>query len=89
MSDGYGFYYFSNGDRFEGEWKNGMIYGYGIFYSSLGFKYKAFFKNTRLEMILSWMYNILLFINHLYSIFIRNKITLLFIIILIIALIIN
>ena len=83
LSEGYGMYYFSNGDKFEGEWKKGFYNEYGIFYSILGFKYESYFKPNLPTKILYIIYKILLLSFHLYSIIVRNKITLFLIIILI------
>jgi len=89
FGDGYGICYNKNGDIFESEWKKGFPNGYGVLYSSLGFKIKWFFKGTKLEIFLEFIYTAFLFLNKLYSRFLRNKITLLFIIILFIGIIIN
>ena len=45
MFEGYGIIYFSNGNKYEGEFKNAMLEGYGIFYFSNGDKLKGIFKN--------------------------------------------
>ena len=82
---GIGIYYFSNGDKLEGEWKNDFSEGYGIFYSILGLKVKRHFKFDIKDKTLFYIYKAILFLNYLYSSFLRNKITLLFIIILIIG----
>ena len=84
-----GKYYFINGDRYEGTFSNGINNGYGIFYSTLGIKLESYFKRDIFYSILFIIYKILLFLNHLRDIFIKNKITLLLIIILIIRIILN
>ena len=89
FGDGYGICYNHNGDIFEGEFKKGNPIGYGIFYSSLGFKIEWYFKGTKLEIFLESIYTAFLFLNKLYSIVLRNKMTILFIIILIIGILIN
>ena len=87
--EGYGIIYFSNRDKFEGIFKNDYVDGYGIFYSVLGFKYKGYFKYSIPYRILFFMYQILLFLYYLLSIIIRNKLSLILIIILIISMLIN
>ncbi len=49
MKEGYGIYYFSNGARYEGEFKNDKIEGYGIFYFSDGDRNEGEFKNGKTE----------------------------------------
>ena len=44
--DGYGVEYYSNGDKYEGEWKNDEKDGYGIFYFLFGDKYEGEWKNN-------------------------------------------
>ena len=87
--EGYGKCYFINGDRYEGTFSNGYNIGYGIFYSILGIKYESYFKPGIYSWILFSIYKILLFLDHLRDIFINNKISLLFIVILIIGIILN
>ena len=87
--EGYGIIYFPNGDRYEGEFINRKCIGYGIFYSHLGIQVKRYFKNDFSTKILLIIYTILLALNYLYSRLIKNKMTLLFIIILIIGILIN
>ncbi len=41
--------YFSNGNRYEGEWKNNLIEGYGILYFSNGNRYEGEWKNCKSE----------------------------------------
>ena len=89
LIEGYGIKYFSNGDRYEGVWKNNFVEGYGIFYSSLGLKVQRYFKYNIKDIFLFFIYKTILFLNNLYLSFVRNKITLLFIIILIIGILIN
>jgi hypothetical protein len=55
----------------------------------LGIKYESYFKCGIYSWILFKIYKILSFLNHLKEILINNKITLLFIIILIIGIILN
>ena len=45
IKEGYGIYYFSNGDKYEGEWKNDKREGYGIYYYSDKDKYEGEWKN--------------------------------------------
>ena len=78
-----------NGDRYEGQFKKGIYNGYGIFYSTLGFQYKGYFIECLFIKILVIIYKILLILNHLYSLIMRNKITLLYIIILILGILID
>ena len=82
-------FYYNNGDRYEGTSSKGKNTGYGIYYSFLGIKYEGYFKPGIYSWILFIMYKSLLFLNHLKEILINNKITLLFIIILIIGIILN
>ena len=88
-AEGYGIVYFPNGDRYEGEFIDGIYNGYAIFYSHLGLQVKRYFKNDLSTKILYIIYKIILALNYLYSKSIKNKMTLLFIIILIIGIIIN
>ena len=47
IKEGYGIYriyYFSDGDKYEGEWKNDKREGYGIYYSDRD-KYEGEWKN--------------------------------------------
>ena len=87
--DGYAIVYLPNGDRYEGKFINGIFNGYGIFYSHLGIQVKRYFKNDFSTKILYIIYKIILILNYLYSRLIKNKMTLLFIIFLIIGIIIN
>ena len=89
LSDGYGIFYFLNGDRYEGKWKNGINEGYGIFYSSFGWKVKRYFRYNTKNKLLFFIYQIILFLYNLYLSVLRNKMTLLFIIILIIGILIK
>jgi len=45
--EGYGIYYSSNGDKYEGEWKNHQKEGYGIYYFSNGAKSEGLFKDDK------------------------------------------
>ena len=54
--------FFSNSDRYEGKFVNGIYNGYGIFYSNFGFKYKSYFKDSLFMNILITIYKILIFI---------------------------
>ena len=45
MKEGYGIYYDSDGDIYEGEHKNDFINGIGIYHSKNGNKYEGEFKN--------------------------------------------
>ena len=87
--DGIGILYFFNGDRYEGEWKNGFYEGYGILYSSFGWKVKRYFRYNTKNKLLFFIYQIILFLYNLYLSVLRNKMTLLFIIILIIGILIK
>ena len=89
MCEGYGIINFSNGDGYEGEFKKCKSNGYGIFYSSLGFKYEGYFKPTIPYKILYFFYKILLYVNYIYSKSLKNKMTILLFIILIIGILIN
>ena len=80
----YGIFYFF--DRYKGgTFKD----GFDIFYSSLGFEYKRYYKNVLSTKILVIIYKILLFLYCLYSKIMKNKLTLFFIIILILGILIN
>ena len=81
MEFGNGTIYFSNGDRYEGEFKSDIYDGYGIFYSSLGFVYKGKFIDCLSTRILFSFYKIILFLNSIYLIILRNKNLLFYIII--------
>ena len=35
LKDGYGIYYYINGNRYEGQWKNDAKKGYGIFLTTM------------------------------------------------------
>ena len=87
--NGYGIFYYKNYDKYEGQFKEGDFDGFGVFYSSLGFKYKTNFNNCLFKNIPINIYKIILILNYLYSIFIKNKITLFLILILIFDLLIN
>ena len=41
--------YLKNGDRYEGEWKNGKIEGKGIYCRNNGDRYEGDFKNGKRE----------------------------------------
>ena len=87
--EGYGTYYFYNGGRYEGVFVNSIYDGFGTFYSTLGFKYSGYFKNSLSTKILIISYEIILFLKQLFFMMTRNKMTLLFIIILILSILIN
>ena len=89
LREGYGIDYFYNGDRFEGEFKNDKMEGYGIFYSSLGLKVEKYFKDNIKDKLLFFMYKTILLFNNVYLSFLRNKIIILYIIILIIGILIK
>ena len=89
LGEGYGVYYFSNGDRYESEWKNGDCIGYIFFYSCLGFKYEGYLNPEFSTKTAYAIYKILLFLNKQYSLFLKNKITLILIFILILGIIIK
>ena len=71
------------------EFKDNIINGYGIFYSKLGYKYEGNFGNSLLIRTQVIIYKIILFLNYLYSIIMRNKNTLFLIIILMLGILIN
>ena len=87
--EGNGTIYFSNVDRYEGEFKNDIFDGYGIFYSSLGFVCKGKFIDCLSTAIVFLFYKIILFLNSIYLIILRNKNILFYIIILILCILIN
>ena len=87
--EGFGIFYFLNGDIYKGEWKNGFSEGYGILYSSLGWKVQRYFSHNIKDIILFFIYKLILFLFNLYSTILRNKMTLLLIIILIIGILIK
>ena len=88
--EGYGIYYFNNGKRYEGKFKEGVNIGHGVFYSTaLGLQYRGYFIECLSIKILFIIYQILLILNNLYSLIMRNKITLLYIIILMLGILIN
>ena len=67
-----------------------IIYnGYGIFYSTLGLQYKGYFIESLSIRILFIIYKILLVFNNIYLFIMRNKMTLLYILILILSIVIN
>ena len=44
--NGYGiYYYYSNGNKYEGQWKNNVKEGYGILYFSNGIIYEGKLEN--------------------------------------------
>ena len=46
--DGYGIFYYSNGDiEYEGQWKDDKVDGYGIYYCSNGNKYEGQLKDDK------------------------------------------
>ena len=63
--------------------------GYGIFYSSLGLKVEKYFKDNIKDKLLFFMYKTILLFNNVYLSFLRNKIIILYIIILIIGILIK
>ena len=87
--EGCGIFYFLNGDIYKGEWKNGFSEGYGILYSSLGWKVQRYFRYNIKDSLLFFIYKLILFLFNLYSTILRNKMTLLLIIILIIGILIK
>jgi len=46
MREGKGIYYYSNGERYKGDFKNNMREGKGIYYYSNGDRYKGESKTT-------------------------------------------
>ena len=42
-------YIFNNGNRYEGDWKNGKKEGKGIFYFNSGSRYEGDWKNDKME----------------------------------------
>ena len=115
QKEGYGVYYYSNGDKFEGKWKNNNKEGYGIYYYSSENRYEYEFYNKNKdnednednehdlssfgyqnkedfisEKINNSIYKKMLSaFEYFYSIFIKRKIAILLIIILIFGLLIN
>ena len=49
MREGKGIAYLSNGNKYDGEWKNNMKDGKGIFYYKNGNRYEGDWKNNRKE----------------------------------------
>ena len=49
IRNGYGIFYFINGDKYIDEWKNNLKEGYGILYYSNGNKYEGQWKNDLME----------------------------------------
>ena len=45
--DGYGIGYYSNGNKYEGQWKDDKKDGYGIYYYSNGEKYEGQWKDDK------------------------------------------
>lgn len=51
--DGHGRLVHSNGDYFEGMWKNGLKHGYGIYdLGSIGLRYEGFWMKVRFKYLL-------------------------------------
>ena len=84
-NDGKGLSYLLNGDIIEDEYVNGVKKNNFVYYSHFGFKFRGNYNNSLYLKNFYFIYRILLFLEYLYSIAIKNKITLLFIIILIFA----
>jgi hypothetical protein len=42
-----GVFNYKNGDRYEGEWKNGNIDGFGCYQYSIGEKYIGYYRNNK------------------------------------------
>ena len=42
---------FSNGDKYEGKWKNGVIHGYGMLYYSNGESYPVKYENGKMVLL--------------------------------------
>jgi hypothetical protein len=47
--DGFGKYSFSNGNIYEGEWKNGQKHGYGTFFWKSGQRFEGIFKDDKMN----------------------------------------
>ena len=43
--NGHGNYWFPNGNRYEGEWKNGLMHGFGVMYYKTGETYEGEWKD--------------------------------------------
>jgi len=67
----------------------GTYDGFGIFYSTLGIKYKGYFKKCLSIAFLFLSYKIFLFLYHIYSKIMKNKMAIFLIIILILGILIN
>ena len=49
IKNGYGIYYYSNGERYEGIFSEGIREGKGIFYWKDGSKWEGYFKNDEMN----------------------------------------
>ena len=45
IKDGFGMYYFADGDRYEGQYVKGKMQGIGIFFGADGDRYEGFYQN--------------------------------------------
>ena len=48
-ADGEGIMEYANGDRYEGGWRNGQIYGYGTYYEKNGKRTSGYWINGVLQ----------------------------------------
>ena len=48
--DGKGIYYYNNGDRYEGDFRNHKKEGKGIYYYNDGDRYEGDFRNDKMEL---------------------------------------
>ena len=48
--EGKGIMYYKDGEKYDGEWKNGLFEGKGIYYFKNGNRYEGEFKNDNMEI---------------------------------------
>ena len=49
LKDGYGIYYYQNGEKYEGKFRNGIREGKGVFFWKDGNKWEGYFKNNEMN----------------------------------------
>ena len=49
LKEGNGIYYYNNGERYEGDWKNDLKEGKGIYYYNDGDRYEGDYKDSKKE----------------------------------------